>query len=175
MKTSTIAWIIAIVIIIVGGMWYFQSAANTSPSSLDTSQITSTPTEVTNEYSTPTPTAFGTTLPTVTPTTTSGALKSATITYTSSGFSPSTVTIAKGGTVTFVNQSNGSMWVASNPHPTHQAYSGTAKDQHCPDTAGIAFDQCATGDTYTFTFQKRLTALLPNFQVQSHWLTESSI
>jgi plastocyanin len=78
----------------------------------------------------------------------------ATVTYTSSGFSPDPVTIKQGGTVTFVNKSNGGMLVASNAHPTHTQYSGTSRQQHCPDTAGTAFDQCVAGSTYTFTFQK---------------------
>jgi plastocyanin len=46
------------------------------------------------------------------------------------------------------------MWIASDPHPTHQGYSGTTRDQHCPDTSGTAFDECAAGTTYTFVFEK---------------------
>ena len=81
----------------------------------------------------------------------------ATVTYTNQGFSPSTVTIKKGQTVEFVNNSAGSMCIASNPHPIHNGYSGTTQTQHCPNTAGIAFDECtlvSSGGTYTFTFQK---------------------
>jgi plastocyanin len=76
------------------------------------------------------------------------------VTLTDDGFSPETLTIKAGQTVTFVNQSNGGMWVTSDPHPTHQGYSGTTKSQHCPDTEGVAFDECTVGDSYTFTFQK---------------------
>ena len=78
----------------------------------------------------------------------------ATVIYTAQGFSPSSVTIAKGATVTFVNESGGPMWVASGPHPAHTGYSGTERTAHCPDTAGVAFDQCAVGDSYTFTFER---------------------
>ena len=78
-----------------------------------------------------------------------------TITYDGSEFSPSAVVIKNGGTVTFVNKSDGKMWVASAEHPTHGVYSGTERTTHCPDASGGAFDQCAgeTGD-FTFTFLK---------------------
>src|SRR3990170_7885449 len=44
---------------------------------------------------------------------------SVTITYTSSGFSPSEVTIKSGGTVTWVNNSDGQIQIGANPHPVH--------------------------------------------------------
>jgi hypothetical protein len=46
------------------------------------------------------------------------------------------------------------MWVASNPHPAHTGYDGTSRQQHCPNTANTAFDECAPGSTYSFTFNK---------------------
>lgn len=77
-----------------------------------------------------------------------------TVTYTPTGFSPSTVTIKQGQTVTFVNQSGKKMWIGSAIHPTHEKYSGTTLKDHCPDTKLDSFDQCATGDIYTFIFKK---------------------
>lgn len=44
------------------------------------------------------------------------------VTYTDTGFAPASITVKKGTTVTFVNSSAGSMWVASAPHPTHTNY-----------------------------------------------------
>lgn len=79
---------------------------------------------------------------------------SAVITYNGTSFAPQEVTIGKGGTVKWVNASTGNMWVASAQHPTHTAYSGTTRTQHCPDTAGTAFDQCVGGGDYSFTFAK---------------------
>jgi plastocyanin len=70
------------------------------------------------------------------------------------GFFPTEVTIKKGGTVTWSNQGGDEMWVATAPHPAHTGYSGTSLQQHCPDTAGNAFDQCSDGPTYTFKFDK---------------------
>lgn len=63
------------------------------------------------------------------------------VTYTDSGFSPKTITIKKGDSITFVNQSSGDMWVASNPHPVHTDYP--------------AFDEKASvqkGGSWSFTF-----------------------
>jgi plastocyanin len=42
--------------------------------------------------------------------------------YTDTGFQPSLLTVRKGDVVTFTNDSNVGMWVASNPHPTHTDY-----------------------------------------------------
>lgn len=65
------------------------------------------------------------------------------VTFTDSGFSPKTVTVAAGSTVAFMNESGGSMWVASAIHPTHQLLPG--------------FDQLksvAKGGSYEYTFAK---------------------
>lgn len=77
----------------------------------------------------------------------------AAVTYSADGFTPAEVTIKKGGTVSWTNSSGGDMWVASGPHPAHTNYDGTALAQHCPNS-GTALDQCATGATYTFKFDK---------------------
>ena len=80
----------------------------------------------------------------------------ATITYGPQGFSPASLTVPAGTTVTFVDQGASRMWVASDPHPTHQAYDGTTKDQHCAAgySGPVPFDQCSAGASYTFTFTK---------------------
>lgn len=70
------------------------------------------------------------------------------------GFFPQEVTVKVGGSVTWTNQGGDDMWVATAPHPAHTAYSGTSLQQHCPDTDGNDFDQCANGATYTFKFDK---------------------
>jgi plastocyanin len=84
------------------------------------------------------------------------ASRTVTVTYTDQGFSPSTVTINEGDSVTFVNKSANPMWVASDPHPLHNGYDGTTRDQHCaPGYAGPApFDECGTSPSFTFTFTK---------------------
>lgn len=77
-----------------------------------------------------------------------------TVTYGSTGFSPSSVTVRAGDTVRFVNESGASMWVASDEHPTHTQYAGTTRSEHCAGSANTAFDQCESGNTYSFTFEK---------------------
>jgi plastocyanin len=66
-----------------------------------------------------------------------------TVQYTNSGFTPAVITIKQGYTVQFVNASDGEMWVASNPHPTHTDYP--------------AFDEkksVSKGGVYEFTFDR---------------------
>jgi carboxymethylenebutenolidase len=77
-----------------------------------------------------------------------------TIRYTEDGFTPSEVTVAVGDTVLFFNESGQSMWVASDEHPTHEAYDGTSLQEHCGQQNRDVFDQCGAGDTYSFTFDK---------------------
>lgn len=79
---------------------------------------------------------------------------SATVAYNGTSFEPKTVTIAKGGTVTWQNRGSGSMWVASARHPDHTVYAGTTRDQHCPGASETAFDQCESGASYSFMFNK---------------------
>lgn len=87
-----------------------------------------------------------------------------TVTYSSSGFSPSQVTIQRCDTVTWESQ-GADMWVASNQHPTHTLYDGTGLNQHCP---GNSFDQCSTGSTYSFTFEKTGTWSYHNHVLAGH-------
>ncbi|MCH8889333.1 hypothetical protein IID26_02835 [Patescibacteria group bacterium] len=77
----------------------------------------------------------------------------AVVTYTASGFSPTTVTISKGESVTWKNESNRRMWVASAVHPTHTIY----PEQTDVDCLGSSFDACAgagVGVSYEFTFNE---------------------
>jgi len=64
--------------------------------------------------------------------------------YTSAGgFSPSVLRVAKGTSVTFINDTTNPLWVASNPHPVHTDYPG--------------FDSLKSlgqGEFYVFTFTR---------------------
>lgn len=101
--------------------------------------------------------------------TSSAAPMSATITYNGTSYSPSEVTIKKGGTVHWTNTSNEGMWVASAQHPSHTVYSGTTRQEHCPDTSGTAFDQCVSGNSFSFTFEKVGTWSFHNHLNASAW------
>lgn len=82
--------------------------------------------------------------------------ESDTIYLTDSGFEPSNLVIEEGETVTWTNNASNSMWIASDRHPTHTEYSGTSLRNHCQngDQNSQAFDQCSTGDRFSFTFEK---------------------
>src|SRR3989344_2377094 len=129
---KTITWVIVIIVIIAAGYYLLKNKSDVAPATPNTpTDNSSAGTEGTGP-----------------------AVSVLTIKYADSGFSPANLTVKKGDTVTFINQSRGAMWVSSGPHPSHTAYSGTDKSSHCPDTADVAFDQCETGGTFTFTFNK---------------------
>ncbi|MDY6765936.1 MAG: hypothetical protein SVW77_01080 [Candidatus Nanohaloarchaea archaeon] len=75
-----------------------------------------------------------------------------TVSYSSDGFSPQQLTVQRCDTVRWESSGAG-MWVGSDRHPTHTQYDGSSVNQHCPNQ-GDAFDQCSTGATYSFTFEK---------------------
>jgi len=142
MKTSTFVIIIIIILIILGGAWWYysmQPAPATNQTATPTETVTQTETASTTETST-----------------TSTAPMTATVHLTASGFSPAQVTVANGGTVTFINDTTGGMWVASDEHPTPTDYDGTSRTTHCAAgyTGPTPFDQCGNGKTYSFTFTK---------------------
>ena len=88
------------------------------------------------------PTAGPTTDDSVTPSTDLPVLASV-VTYSATGFSPNSLTVKAGTTVTFKNETTGTMWVASDPHPTHTSYA--------------EFDAkkgFASGESYSYTFNK---------------------
>ena len=142
MKSTTIILAVA-AIIVLGGVFYFATNKN-APVSVVPAQGSTTATS-----SNTTGTTVG-----VTAGVSVTAGSPVVVTYGPSGFTPATVTIKVGQSVTFINKTSQGMWVASNPHPAHSGYSGTSRSQHCPDTAGTAFDECAVNSTYTFVFAK---------------------
>ncbi|MFB6203367.1 MAG: hypothetical protein ABEK01_02645 [Candidatus Nanohaloarchaea archaeon] len=81
------------------------------------------------------------------------------INYTSDGFSPERVTVDKGDTVKWVARS-GSMWVASNDHPTHREY-GTEGGEP-------VFDQQGAGKVYYFAFNRTGTWEYHNHRAPYH-------
>lgn len=80
-----------------------------------------------------------------------GAANEVLVTYTTSGFKPRTIEITQGQTVTFINMSEGKMWVGANDHPTHTKYP-VKSDSDC---LGSSFDSCMglpVGESWSFTF-----------------------
>jgi len=146
MNKAIIAIAIVVAILVGGYFLFFRSAFQPIPSISEPSNQQTTTQPPTTEQPSQQP-----------PVSQAPAVKENVVTYTDSGYSPNTLTIKKGETVTFTNQSSRSMWPASAMHPTHTVYSGTSLDEHCPDTAGTAFDACKgylPGESWSFTFNK---------------------
>ena len=109
---------------------------------------------INNPYliNTPTPTPLVSPNPIMSP---SPVASKNVITYTDSGYTPNTITIKKGETVTWKNESSGSMWTASAVHPTHKVYPGTDIDLCDEVSRKTMFDTCGyylTGESWSFTF-----------------------
>jgi plastocyanin len=131
----TIIGLIVVIVIVAGGWLMFKGTPAQAPTIDQTPAVTDT-----------TP-ASATTSPSQT----------GLVAYRDYGFYPESLTVPLGTTVEFLNQSSGSMWVASAAHPSHTAYSGTSLSQHCPDTTNSAFDEClavAPKNSFFFTFDK---------------------
>jgi plastocyanin len=109
-----------------------------------------------SSITTPASPAAQTGLPPSTGTSANASVSTATaVTYDGSTFSPQNVTVAQGGTVTWTS-TGGGMWVASDPSSLQNGYDGTTMEQHCAlGYPGAApFDECASGASYSFTFNK---------------------
>ena len=146
---NTWIWIVVIVIAAVGAFLLFQNMQKASISE-------KTPTEITQENTTPTPVDTATASTSGTSTTAGSLPAPITITFSDKGFSLASVTVAKGTTVTFVNESKSKMNVASGSHPGHEGYDGTSRSAHCATgySGEVPFDQCTPGTSYSFTFTK---------------------
>jgi plastocyanin len=150
---KAIIWIVVVLILIGGGWWYFAmqpvtSAPTPVPTTTDSGAAGGTVLEGSGTDVGPADEPIGTS---------TGTPASVTVRLTAQGFSPANVTVKAGDKVTFINEGTSAMWIAADPHPSHEGYSGTTRSQHCPDTANTALDQCASGNTYTFTFTKKGT------------------
>lgn len=91
--------------------------------------------------------------------------------YTSSGFRPASITVEKGTTVEFINNASSPMWVGSDEHPRHTNYNGDAVNAHCSGGEPVdsdVFDQCSSGERFSFTFNKTGTWGYHNHRNAAH-------
>jgi plastocyanin len=107
-------------------------------------------------------------LPETSTTTQSTSPEAVSVKYTADGFSPKTLTIKKGQSVTWTNETGNPLWVASDPHPQHTDYDGTARTEHCDNTNPDAFDACSPTNSFTFTFNKEGTWKYHNHAASSN-------
>ena len=102
---------VVVLVILAGGVLLFTRSKATAPS---------TPAMM---YKTPTQTQTQTAAPSVSVTTSSTtSTQQQTVNVTANGFDPQTVTVKAGTRVVWMNKSGGSVFVASNNHPTHLLY-----------------------------------------------------
>jgi plastocyanin len=148
-NTGWAAVIVGLVIILGLGWWMFGNTPTTPATSDTTAVVNATPGA--NNQATTTGADVDASAGAG-----ANAANTTTIRYTANGFSPSAVTIARGRTVTFVNETSGNMWVAADEHPVHTEFDGTDRATHCSGSyAGpTPFDQCQNGSTYSFVFNK---------------------
>jgi len=143
MNTNVLIIIIVIIVVLAGG-WLLFTSGNKPPQNLQENLNENTadiilPTDDLGEKQEARP---KTSAPVPTP-------KKVTVTYTNSGFSPTSIEVAVGETITFINESNHGMWIASNVHPIHTIYPTTG------GCIGSSFDACEsfkTGEGWSFTF-----------------------
>jgi plastocyanin len=144
-------WIIGIVVVVIIVLGWFvfgsgskQAVAPTTENQTQTQSQTPATVPVTPSQKTSTTPAKGNpAVQEINPNPTATNPQTLSVTFTGGSFSPNPLTIKKGYIVKFVNKGESSMWVASDPHPTHTGYPG--------------FDEkVAVGSegSYSFTFNK---------------------
>ncbi len=155
---STTGWavtIVAMILILVGGWWYFRQSPVPAPAAPDMAAA---------------PEGVGADAMDGAPASTTERITGPTVHYTAAGFEPKEVTIEAGQKVTFVNDTSSRMWVASDEHPTHTGFDGSDRETHCSGayTGPTPFDQCQSGSTYTFVFTEAGTFPFHNHAASEH-------
>ena len=140
-NSKGIIWGIGILIVLVGGYFFYfsqssrQSAEEASQSAVQTSQPEFP--EASNPPSNPNINPSD--VPVLAP-------KNQEVTMTADGFSPASLTIPSGTTVLFINKDTVGHWPASGVHPTHQV---------CPGLDALRIVQ--PGESYSFKFSEAKT------------------
>jgi plastocyanin len=148
MKTSYILAGIVIAVVVIGGVFLFQSNNNVQMPSLSEEENMMPP--------------LG-----------EQVQSSPMVTYTNEGYSPKELLVKKGDIVTFKNESSVPMWTASAMHPNHTAYPGT-NIANCGNAMMMdtMFDSCAevpAGQVWKFQFNEAGEWGYHNHMQASHW------
>ena len=135
---SIVIWLIVIVLII-GGVYYFSRGSYNAPNDMPVSTSPGEPAPKSANTSAPAP------------------VEMKRVEITANGFSPSEIKIKKGDTITWVNKDSTPHWPASAAHPTHTVYPGS-DIQKCGTAAqSRIFDACkglSPGESYSFKFDQ---------------------
>lgn len=153
---NTAGWVVALVVVIIiagGAWWYTSNQTNTQAPATTTEQGSAAGTVPSGSGSDAGMQDNGVVGGDASAGV--GTPKTVTVSYNGNAFSPQAVTVKKGDTVNFV-ASGAQFWVAADDHPTHAKYDGTNRGAHCAAgySGAAAFDACASGTSYSFTFGK---------------------
>ena len=137
---TTVIWL-AVIVLVVGGAYYFtrgtaNAPAGTPPASTNQNAVA----PKSPDTSTPAPAATNK------------------VEITANGFSPSAIKVRVGDTVTWTNEDSASHWPASAAHPTHKVYPGSDITKCGTAEQPSIFDACkglAQGESYSFKFEQR--------------------
>lgn len=146
---GTLPIIIILGIFIIGGFFLFGREAEAPADTSDTIEEASTTTESNMEEDLSDETSSEDVAGEDT------SLQEVIVKYTNNGFSPQNIEIPSGTTVTFVNESSGKMWVATDVHPSHTVYPGSNISKCGTEEQSLLFDQCESienGGSYSFKF-----------------------
>jgi len=150
-----ILWVAIIVIIVILGVLFMGGGSSENVSNTLVEEVSET--ENLKEGSIDdTPTVDEVGFESDNPVDTTGVGKTHLVSYKDNGYEPKEITVALGDTVIFENNSDKDLWTASAQHPTHTAYDDSHKTSLCSNDIGgtNVFDQCQTGDSFAFTFNK---------------------
>lgn len=132
-----VVWGVVIVLILVGaGLFMWRSSPPTEEGPAPTLMVTASPSLILVS-----PGAGATVSPS--PSAITSPVAAATVSVDETGFSPKAITVKAGTKVSFVNNGQAPHWPASALHPTHQVLPGFD-----------ALRGLATGETYSYTFEK---------------------
>jgi len=144
MNTKNIVIWLVIIILVIGGVYYFTRGTTNAPVAAP-----ALPPAPANQSAT-TPKAPEPSAPV--PATTNM------IEITANGFSPSAIKVKAGDTVTWTNKDSVPHWPATAAHPTHLVYPGSDITKCGTEEQTNIFDACkglAEGESYSFKFDQK--------------------
>lgn len=143
MSTKNIVIWLVVVVLVIGGVYYFTrgtvNAPVGTPAAPTTAANLSAATPKSPDTSTPVPVATNK------------------VEITANGFSPSAIKVKAGDTVTWTNKDSAPHWPATAAHPTHTVYPGSDIAKCGTAAQSEIFDACkglAPGESFSFKFDQ---------------------
>ena len=143
MNTKTIVIWLAVIVLVIGGVYYFTQGTNNVPVGEP-----ATPTATTSQSGT---------VPKSPDASTPAPVATNKVEITANGLSPSSIKVKAGDTVTWTNDDSVPHWPATAAHPTHTVYPGSDITKCGTAAQTSIFDACkglAPGESYSFKFDQ---------------------